>query len=95
MSNNYKDATVYLQIEPEWYHIGARATLTGAKPVRMTRTKPSRPVGGTVLVKLILRIPDAAFLPLQPEAVVVLPDDAFQMVQVEAQPPTADGDRHD
>ncbi len=58
---------------------------------RVTQSKPSKPKSGTVLVKLTLRIPEAAFLPLRPEAVVVIPEDmaaASAPIQVEANDPT-------
>lgn len=72
------DATFYAQVEPEWSSWrnseGQRA-LRGAKVVNVTQRKPERPKGGTVLVKLTIRVPEAAFLPLRPEAIVVVPED--------------------
>lgn len=72
-----KDATFYVQVEPKWgySYAGMEPPLVGAKAVRMSQKKPGRPAPGTVMVKMTLRIPDAAFLPLRPEAVVVVPED--------------------
>jgi len=72
------DATFYAQVEPEWSRyrtVGGEKALEGAKVVTITQRKPSRPRGGTVLVKLTIRVPEAAFLPLRPEAIVVVPED--------------------
>lgn len=95
-----KDATFYVQVEPEWGNWVTSAgdrRLIGAKVARTTQKKPDRPKAGTVLVKLTLRIPDAAFLPLRPEAVVVIPEDmtVATPVEVEAIDPEADGTRHE
>jgi hypothetical protein len=70
------DATFYAQVEPEWGWAsgGKDKPLRGAKVVRITQKKPDKPASGTVLVKLTLRLPNSAFLPLRPEAVVVVPE---------------------
>ena len=71
MSGKHVDATFYAQVEPEWSTYitsnGERA-LRGAKVVTITQKKPTRPKGGTVLVKLTIRVPESAFMPLRPEA---------------------------
>jgi hypothetical protein len=71
---SHVDATFYAQVEPIWSRYN-RTRLEGAKVVTLTQKKPDSPRGGTVTVKLTVRVPAAAFLPLQPEAVVVVPDD--------------------
>lgn len=75
---SHVDATFYAQVEPEWQNYvkpdGTR-NLWGAKVVNITQKRPNRPKGGTVLVKLTIRVPEAAFQPLRPEAVVVIPED--------------------
>jgi len=87
------DATFFAQVEPEWGNYvnadGNRALL-GAKVVTITQKRPSRPRGGTVLVKLTIRVPEAAFLPLRPEAIVVIPEEmtATTPIQVEAEDPS-------
>lgn len=79
MSSQHVDATFYAQVEPEWSryasHITGEKRLQGAKVVTITQNKPAKQRGGTVLVKLTIRVPVAAFLPLRPEAVVVIPDE--------------------
>lgn len=69
-------ANVYLQVEPEWaaWMIDGVPVLRGAKAVNLTKRMPREQRGGTVLVKLAIRLPAAAFLPLRPSAVVIIPD---------------------
>jgi hypothetical protein len=76
-SPTHVDATFYAQVEPiwGWARTAADRPLTGAKAVHITQKRPERQRGGTVLVKLTIRVPRAAFLPLRPEAVVVVPED--------------------
>lgn len=72
------DATFYAQVEPEWrtwgYQPNGDPVLTGAKVVTITQQRPKKPKPGTVMVKLTLRLPANAFLPLRPEAIVVVPE---------------------
>lgn len=87
------DATFYAQVEPEWSpwtNYDSEHTLKGAKVVTITQKRPARQRGGTVLLKLTVRVPAGAFLPLRPEAVVVIPDDmtVTAPVEVEAGDPT-------
>lgn len=73
LEGDYVDTVCYAQIEPSWRY-GDRTlakSLSGASVVRLTQTHPRQPIGGTVLVRLALRIPASAFLPLQPPALVV------------------------
>lgn len=86
----YVDATFYAQLAPVWgdYYQRTRNldhpnALQGAKMVRHTVTKPQRPAPGTVLVKLTVRVPAAAFYPLRPEAVVVIPEDMTLTTPIE------------
>lgn len=98
-ARSHVDATVYMQIEPEWSEWYRRRgqlddpqALVGAKGVTMTQKKPQRQKPGTVLVKLTVRIPAAAFYPLRPTAVVVIPDDmtVTEPLEVTAEDPTGD-----
>lgn len=69
--------TFYVQIEPEFSAYASRdgdPQLRGIKAKRMTQSRPSDPLGGSVLVKLTVEVPDGAFMPLRPEAVVVIPE---------------------
>lgn len=87
------DATFYVQLEPSgWYGFNrdtGEPRLSGIKAVRMTQSKPERQIPGTVLVKLTVRAPEAAFLPLRPEAIVVIPEDMTRTepIQIEAVDP--------
>lgn len=76
MANNQGsvDATFYAQVEPE-YGRWDNESVIGAKVVRISQKKPASPIGGTVTVKLTIRVPKVAFGPLAPEAIVVVPTD--------------------
>lgn len=77
-------ATFYIQLEPEYpYYRGSDADPVAAKAVRLTQSKPDKPKPGTVIVKLTVELPAAAFRPLQPEAVITIPDNLTQAVPLE------------
>lgn len=65
-------ASCHLQIEGD---VRGGKTVYGAKVVGFTLGPPGRPKPGTVTIKVNLKIPDAAFLRLIPEADVDIPDD--------------------
>lgn len=66
--------TVYLQVEPIRGRWDVEKVI-GAKVVRMTQKTPAEnQLGGTILVKITLEMPEAAFNPLQPEVVVIIPE---------------------
>lgn len=76
---DHVDATIYVQLSPEWDRWSGRDSagnqiLEKAKLATATIKKPERQRPGTVLLKLTVRVPAGAFLPLAPEAVVVIPD---------------------
>lgn len=72
-ATDYVDAECYAQVEPIWGYgsAGLARSLRGASVVRLTQSHPRQPIGGTVLVKLTVRLPRSAFLPLSPAPVVV------------------------
>jgi hypothetical protein len=77
MSNETVRATVYLQVAPEissYYQRDDPNGIRGAKVVGSTQKRSSKPQSGTVEVKLTVELPKAAFLPLRPEAIVVVPE---------------------
>lgn len=87
------DAITYLQVEPDWgYYVkkDSPGDVRGARIVRATQKRPDKPIAGTVLVKVTIRVPKAAFLPLRPEAIVVIPEDmtVATPIEVEAGDPT-------
>lgn len=89
MTADYVDATFYAQVEPVWRYTNGTLTsqsLRGARVVRLTQSHPSQPIGGTVLVKLTLRLPSKAFLPLRPSVVVVPEADAEPVLLEVAHP---------
>ncbi|ARC56010.1 hypothetical protein AS850_02845 [Frondihabitans sp. 762G35] len=73
-------ATVYLQLEPVHNYLPRDnpQSLIGAKVVGLTQKKAAKPRGGTVEVKLTIQVPKGAFLPLRPEAVIVIPQELTQ-----------------
>lgn len=84
------DIPVYLQVEPErnnYFEGDSIHSVTGGKVVGTTQRKSRKPRPGTVEVKVTLRIPKAAFIPLRPEAVIVIPESFTQPhpIEVEAQ----------
>lgn len=73
-----KDATFYVQIEPiwsRWTNASGDKVLNSIKAVGITQTRPTRPRSGVIVAKLTLRVPGSAFMPLRPEAIVVVPED--------------------
>jgi len=87
--DTHKDAEFYVQIEPEFSNYVNRdgeRSLRGIKAVGITQKRPVKPRRGVVIAKLTLRIPSAAFLPLRPEAIVVVPQSmvATSPIEVEA-----------
>lgn len=88
----FVDATFYVQIAPE-YNGRPRDTaesVYAARAVAMTQKKPDKPKPGTVMTKLTVRVPKAAFVPLRPEAVIVIPENMLQgePIQIEAGDPS-------
>jgi hypothetical protein len=82
-------ATFYVQIEPQFYAFD-KSQVQAIRAVALTQKRPARQRPGTTLVKLTVRIPDAAFLPFAPEAVIVVPEDmvaAGQPIEIEAGDP--------
>lgn len=82
------DATFYAIVTPKW---GSgwkkdekdRPILEGAKVERITQSRPqSMPKGGGVVVRLTVRIPSPAFLPLSPEAVIEVGMDDLETITV-------------
>lgn len=87
-------ATVYLQVQPEytWRAKQQRKfdepnAIEGAKVVGSTQGRSQKPKPGTVEVKVTIELPKGAFLPLRPEAIVVIPETltAPHPVRVEAE----------
>lgn len=97
---SHVDATFYVQLSPEWSRYqrdpAGNRVLERAKFANATIQKPQAQKSGTVLLKLTVRVPAGAFLPLSPEAVVVIPDGmtVTEPIAVEASDPGEDGDEH-
>lgn len=73
----HREGSIYLVVRPSRY--GELSV------VKATNRKPRSTTEGSVVVKLKLRIPKAAFEPLRPEATVTVPESLVQHpVEVEA-----------
>jgi hypothetical protein len=83
------EAEFYVQIEPELYGPDP-GRVRSIKAVALTQKRPGRQRAGTVMVKLRVRVPDGAFLPLRPEAIVVIPEGmtVAEPITVEAEDPS-------
>lgn len=75
--------TCYLQLVPRFGYRGQ--SVHGISAQRVTTRKPNPPIAGSLVVKLTLDVPDAAFLPLAPSADVVIPAE-FTQVSVTSGP---------
>ena len=84
------DATFYVQVEPTFWRWASDPQVASISAVRMTQKRPRVQRPGTAMVKLTVRIPDAAFLPLRPEAVIEIPMDlvTIEPLHVEAGDPS-------
>lgn len=84
-----KDATFYVQIEPDFsrWSVDANgdARLDSIKAVALTQKKPERPRSGVVVAKLTVRVPNAAFMPLRPSAIFVVPEDMVTTNPIEVE----------
>ena len=67
------EAEFYVQLEADLYGPDP-GRVRDIKAVALTQKRPQRQRPGTVMVKLRVRVPDGAFLPLRPEAIVVIPE---------------------
>jgi hypothetical protein len=83
MSNQYAEGDAYLQIRRD------NAYGRKCRVMKSTQRQPEIVEPGCVVVKVRIRIPIQAFAPLQPEAVVTIPDSLVQhAVDVEAVDPS-------
>jgi hypothetical protein len=89
--------TFYLQLEPSWPRHrdpDGSSQPVGFSVARITKSRPQRPQGGTLTVKLTLQVPGEAFLPLRPAAEVVIPAHLLETnlpIVVEAVGPEGEG----
>ncbi|MGB3414053.1 MAG: hypothetical protein WBA28_04995 [Microbacteriaceae bacterium] len=88
-THDYVDAIVYLQVAAEYSRYSpsdSPNSVLAAKVVGSTQKRSASPKPGTVEVKLAIRVPKSAFLPLRPEAIVVVPESmtAAHPIEVEA-----------
>lgn len=81
--SRFREGDTYLQVRPDSRGYGLKL-----KVVKATQRRPAQLEPECVLVKVRLRLPVAAFQPLEPEAVVTVPEELVQQpVLVEAVSP--------
>ena len=86
------ETTFYLDIVPQFGNVwipGKGRSQRGVTKITVkgvTQSRPQKPKG--VIVKLTLRFNEAAFMPLEPAAVIVIPDSmTATTIEVEAEDP--------
>lgn len=88
--------TFYVQVEPVFRRVSTGSQrLSAIQAERITKTKPTKPIAGAITVKLTLDIPEEAFMPLEPEAVIEIPvshTHATPVVTVLSEEPGMGGD---
>ncbi len=88
MSEKNVRAIGYLTIQGERYPYGVERPIRGAKVIAVHQNKPTTLRGDQVAIKVTIELPAAAFDPLHPEAVIVVPPELIQQpVEVEAVEP--------
>lgn len=79
------EVEMYVQIEREDYPRYYNGKVRTAVARRITAKKPADPLPGAIVVKLTVRIPDEAFQPLTPAAIIDVPLELIQRaVEVQA-----------
>jgi len=84
--DGFVDVDVYLQVEPRRRQgsvQGRPGKVVEAAVVATTQSRPRKPRGGTITTRITLRIPQRAFDPLEPEAVIVIPMDMTEPHRIE------------
>lgn len=73
-------ATFYLQLEAviatkfDFQRREQVEQVQSIKATAITQSRPKKPRSGAVITKLTVEVPDGAFLPLRPEAIIVIPE---------------------
>lgn len=75
------DARVFAQVEARGFRTRWDSkqsknvpTIDSAAVVAITQSRPNKPKSGCIVVELTIRIPESAFLPMQPTAIIDIPD---------------------
>jgi hypothetical protein len=84
--------TAYLVVEPKWSRWRKDTDGNPAlESIKVVRVVQSRPKTSGVAVKLTIEIPEAAFMPLRPEATIEVAMGDLETIVVEAEPAAGDG----
>lgn len=90
-----KNSTFYVQLEPRWRswvdYTTKKRPLEKVVATRVSQTKPTKPVAGSITVKLSITIPDSVFEPFEPQVDIVIPEqDVQNLIQVNVEPAEVD-----
>jgi hypothetical protein len=77
--------TTYITVEPRWGRVNPSVNdgvppLEGIKVVSITQSRPQgsrRTRTGSISFKAIIIVPDSVFMPLRPQVVIEVPEDAI------------------
>lgn len=88
MSDDTVTATAHLIIKGkrrDWAPVNGKFIITGARIVGARTNKPTKLGEDEIVVKVQVQLPKQAFEPLEPEALIVVPEELIQhVVEVEA-----------
>lgn len=89
MTARSHETSFFVQLEAEFFG-REDPQVRAIKAVALTQKRPTRQRPGTIMAKLTVQVPDAAFLPLRPEVIIVIPDEmtVAAPIEVEAVDPT-------
>jgi hypothetical protein len=76
MVSRPREATFYVQVQRNNYYRNGRGH--NARALTMTRQRPETVAPNCVVVELTVRIPDEAFEPIKPTAVIDVPIELVQ-----------------
>lgn len=75
MADGMKRAEAYLVLEPKWNRCFAgEPRLDGFTIARITQKRPSTVRGDAVVMKVAIRVPEAAFKPIAPSVTIEVPE---------------------
>lgn len=73
MNDTTHEAVVYAQVQATFSRWD-KDRVDSLKVVKMTQSKPTRLEANSVVVKLRLQLPDTAFQPFSPSAIITVPE---------------------
>lgn len=76
MAEGMKRAEAYLVLEPRWssYSWQGDKVLNGFTITRVVQNRPKTVPGDAVVMRIAIRVPDAAFKPISPSVTIEVPE---------------------